>query len=238
MGTKQYERIFQILGAVLLAAVVVGVIAVCFGNGARSGVKREIGASDYYSQEEISAAMDTAQEYFDDHFPGCVMTSFRYDEESVREAESEYADEIRQLADSSRETANNIQTINEQVIEAVQGLVVSSEKIVGYINENILPDYRAFVQGGQQYNDDATHIDNTMAEYAGEAQDILATMMEMTEAIEGISRAVEESANGVTDAATNIDSLVQSMSTVNGQMEENSTVAKNLKEESAAFACV
>lgn len=148
------------------------------------------------------------------------------------------ADEIRQLADSSRETANNIQTINEQVIEAVQGLVVSSEKIVGYINENILPDYRAFVQGGQQYNDDATHIGNTMAEYAGEAQDILATMMEMTEAIEGISRAVEESANGVTDAATNIDSLVQSMSTVNGQMEENSTVAKNLKEESAAFACV
>lgn len=148
------------------------------------------------------------------------------------------ADEIRQLADSSRETANNIQTINEQVIEAVQGLVVSSEKIVGYINENILPDYRAFVQGGQQYNDDATHIDNTMAEYAGEAQDILATMMEMTEAIEGISRAVEEFANGVTDAATNIDSLVQSMSTVNGQMEENSTVAKNLKEESAAFACV
>ena len=146
------------------------------------------------------------------------------------------ADEIRQLADSSRETANNIQTINEQVIEAVQGLVVSSEKIVGYINENILPDYRAFVQGGQQYNDDATHIDNTMAEYASEAQDILATMMEMTEAIEGISRAVEESANGVTDAATNIDSLVQSMSTVNGQMEENSTVAKNLKEESAAFA--
>lgn len=148
------------------------------------------------------------------------------------------ADEIRQLADSSRETANNIQTINEQVIEAVQGLVVSSEKIVGYINENILPDYRAFVQGGQQYNDDATHIDNTMAEYAGEAQDILATMMEMTEAIEGISRAVEESANGVTDAATNIDSLVQSMSTVNGQMEENSTVAKNLKEESATFASV
>ena len=69
-------------------------------------------------------------------------------------------------------------------------------------------------------------------------RDILATMMEMTEAIEGISRAVEESANGVTDAATNIDFLVQSMSTVNGQMEENSTVAKNLKEESAAFACV
>lgn len=148
------------------------------------------------------------------------------------------ADEIRQLADSSRETANNIQTINEQVIQAVQGLVSSSEKIVGYINENILPDYQAFVQGGQQYNEDATHIDSKMAEYVAETQNILNTMTEMTEAIEGISKAVEESANGVTDAATNIDSLVQSMSTVNGQMEENSAVAKNLKEESAAFANV
>lgn len=40
------------------------------------------------------------------------------------------------------------------------------------------------------------------------------------------------------DAAVNVDSLVQSMSTVNGQMEENSTAARNLKEESAAFANV
>ena len=148
------------------------------------------------------------------------------------------ADEIRQLADSSRETANNIQSINEQVIEAVHGLVASSEKIIQYINQNILPDYEAFVQGGKQYSDDANHIDVTMAEYSKEAQEILATMTEITDAIEGINHAVEESANGVTDAATNVDSLVQSISTVNNQMEENSEVAKNLKEESAAFVNV
>lgn len=145
------------------------------------------------------------------------------------------ADEIRQLADSSRETANNIQTINEQVIQAVRGLVNASERIIAYINENILPDYQAFVEGGQQYNSDATHIDDTMAEYMQEAQNILETMTEIAEAIEGINHAVEESATGVTDAATNIDSLVQSMAVVNDQMKENSTVAKNLKKESEAF---
>lgn len=145
------------------------------------------------------------------------------------------ADEIRQLADSSRQTANNIQTINEQVIEAVQGLVKSSEKIITYVNENILPDYQSFVEGGQQYNQDATHIDQSMTEYSREAQEILANMKEMTESIDGINRAVEESANGVTDAAVNIDSLVQSIATVTDQMEENSTVAKTLKAESENF---
>ena len=148
------------------------------------------------------------------------------------------ADEIRQLADSSRETANNIQTINEQVIEAVNGLVKASERIISYINENILPDYEAFVQGGRHYSEDAVHIDDSMAEYEKSAEEILSTMIEITDAIEGINKAVEESANGVTDAAVNVDSLVQSMSEVHGKMEENSSVAKNLKDESANFVNV
>lgn len=148
------------------------------------------------------------------------------------------ADEIRQLADSSRETANNIQSINEMVIEAVKGLVGSSEKIIGYINETVLPDYDSFVTGGRQYNQDATHIDENMAQYADEVHAIMGSVTEMTEAISGINSAVEESAKGVTDAAINIDSLVQSISEVNNQMEENSTVAKNLKEESENFVNV
>ena len=148
------------------------------------------------------------------------------------------ADEIRQLADSSRETANNIQTINEQVIDAVQGLVKSSEKIITYINESVLPDYQSFVEGGQQYSTDANHIDTTMDECSNMAGEIQATMAKITDAIEGINRAVEESANGVTDAAVSIDSLVQSISTVSGQMEENSAVAKNPKEASSSFVTV
>lgn len=145
------------------------------------------------------------------------------------------ADQIRQLADSSRDTANNIQTINEEVIEAVHGRVQSSEKIVTYINESILADYKSFVASGQQYSEDATHIDHTMADYAMMAQDILANMTQMKEAIDGISRAIEESANGVSDSAVNVDSLVQAMSTVTEQMNENSRVAKALKAESESF---
>ena len=145
------------------------------------------------------------------------------------------ADEISQLAASSRQAANNIQGINEQVIDAVHELMESSKKIITYINETIISDYQAFARGGQQYNDDAVHIDMTMDEYARESQEIFCTMKEIAEAVENISKAVEESANGVTNAAANVDSLVQSIAIVRGQMEENSVVAGNLKEEAAAF---
>lgn len=148
------------------------------------------------------------------------------------------ADEIRQLADSSRETANNIQSINEMVIQAVKGLVGSSEKIITYINETVLPDYESFVQGGQLYNEDATKIDEDMKAYAHEVRQIKKRMIEVAEAIEGINNAVEESSRGVTDAAISVDSLVTAITQVNGQMAENSEVAKNLKEESSNFVNV
>lgn len=148
------------------------------------------------------------------------------------------ADEIRQLADSSRETANNIQTINAQVIDAVNELVNSSRKIVDYINESVLPDYQSFVEGGQQYSQDATHVDESMEECAGEVRAIMSNMVNVAEAVDGINQAVEESAKGVTDAAVSIDSLVQSIAEVRSQMEENSRVAKTLKEESENFVNV
>ena len=76
------------------------------------------------------------------------------------------ADEIRQLADSSRDTANNIQAINEHVTSAVYQLIDNSNKIIKYIEETILADYDSFVQAGAQYNEDACYISETMQEFA------------------------------------------------------------------------
>ena len=74
-----------------------------------------------------------------------------------------------------------------------------------------------------------------MAKYAHEVRQIKKRMIEVTESIEGINNAIEDSSKGVTDAAISVDSLVQSISQVHGQMEENSAVAKNLKDESENF---
>lgn len=145
------------------------------------------------------------------------------------------AEQIRRLADTSEQTANRIQDINVLVVEAVDGLVQSSNKIIDYINENVLPDYQSFVVGGRQYSEDATHIDQTMNVCANNAKETLTSIAEMADAIQGINAAMEESAKGVTNAASNVDSLVVNMSTVNEKMEENSAVGKALKDEVANF---
>lgn len=148
------------------------------------------------------------------------------------------ADEIRQLADSSRETANNIQTINSTVIASVKELAEASQNIVNYINETILPDYGTFVDMGQQYSDDATHIDEDMASCESGITAIKNDVADMNDSINGINQAVEESAKGVVSAAENIDSLVQAIGLVKSEMGENEQVSKDLKEQADGFARV
>ena len=145
------------------------------------------------------------------------------------------ADEIRELAESSRNTANNIQEINEMVISAVEGLISSSNKIVDYVDETILPDYDDFVSSGKQYNDDSTHIKNIMDEFTGLSNDMQKTIKSMVDDINGITKAVEESADGVTSAAMSVDSLVADMNDVNKEMDTNQNVSDKLRKETECF---
>ena len=145
------------------------------------------------------------------------------------------ADEIRQLADSSRDTANNIQAINARVIDSVQKLSSSSEQMIKYVNETVLSDYNAFVDMGNQYSEDASHIDVNMKEYASDISEIEEEIKQMTDSVQGISDAVDESAKGVTQAAESIESLVQSISQVESEMEHNKAIAEKLKSEADNF---
>lgn len=145
------------------------------------------------------------------------------------------ADEIRQLADSSRETASNIQNINNMVTAAVHELVRNSDDIVNYINETILPDYDGFVQSGRQYREDAVHVNKIVTRFNDMSGSLRTIVTEITESIRGISLAIDESANAVTMAAMNTNDLVEEISQISKQMEENSTISIQLKQESERF---
>ncbi len=145
------------------------------------------------------------------------------------------ADEIRQLADSSRTTANNIQEINTTVLALVQDLIDNSKEITGYLEGTVLNDYNNFVASGKQYRDDAEHVDEEMTRYAAHSAEITSTVGRIVESINGITRAVDESANGVTNVAESIQTLVGEINVVNSEMVQNGEIASSLREEVQRF---
>lgn len=145
------------------------------------------------------------------------------------------ADEIRTLADSTRQTAGNIQEINLLVVRAVDALVENSNAIVNYVNETILPDYEKFVETGKQYRNDASHINHTMNIFQDRTNHLMQIMQEISEAVSGITTAIEESALGVTNATENTSTLVSNIEIVNQEMNTNQKISLQLKQEADRF---
>lgn len=145
------------------------------------------------------------------------------------------ADEISQLANSSKDTANSIQTINQMVIEAVKDLIESADSIVKFINENILPDYEGFVSAGRQYNEDAVHVNEIVTRFNNMSIDLKQSMGSILDSINEINTAVNESADGATNAASNTSDLVRDIGEIADAMDTNKQVAGNLTEEADRF---
>lgn len=145
------------------------------------------------------------------------------------------ADEIRVLADSSRETAGNIQQINAKVVAAVGDLAKNSENIVTYINENILKDYDGFVESGHKYRADADYINEVMTSFTESVDHLRQTMDEVVENVNDVSTAVEQGAEGVTNAAENTSQLVGEMDTIMKEIDESNNIISELSTQTNRF---
>ena len=145
------------------------------------------------------------------------------------------AQEIGQLADVTKESANNIRQINTVVIGAVHNLAEQAGSLVGYMKETILPEFESFVGVGEEYKQNASYVEEVMQEIAGKTDTLRETVAEIAGSIHTISQAIHEGVDGVTGTAENMQVLVTDMSNINMQMDENKGIATKLKHETEIF---
>lgn len=145
------------------------------------------------------------------------------------------ADEIRQLADSSRDTASRIQTINAIVTDAVYNLADNANNVVEYLNTSILPEFENFVESGVEYKEKATYIEETMNDFTEKTDALKQEMNEIADSIRTITNAIEEGANGVNGAAESTQMLVEDINKISIRMDENEEIARALQQGTAIF---
>jgi len=145
------------------------------------------------------------------------------------------AEEIRVLADNSRTTANNIQGISAIVTDAVHRLAGSAEDMLKFVDEKVMSDYDGFVDVVEHYENDAETVNDIISEVSGKAGAISETMSVMTEGMNSISIAVDESANGISVVAENAVEVVSAMSRIDVESQNTQEVSEKLAEEVGKF---
>ncbi len=146
------------------------------------------------------------------------------------------AGEIRRLADSCAKTATRIQEVNEVVTDAVYNLSQNAQELVNYINDTILTQFQLFVCAGQQYKDDAVHIEQVMAQFNDQTQHLKHAMTDISASIKSITNAIDEGAGGIHGAAGSTRSLADNMADIMSRMDVNKEIVEELKEQTEVFA--
>lgn len=148
------------------------------------------------------------------------------------------ADEIRQLAESSRESADNIQQINGLVKTAVKNLSGHATELLDYMQHQILPEFENLVQSGVQYREHADHIENTMEDFAAKTDELRRNMTNIAQSIDSISTAIKEGVTGVSGTAESTQVLVADMNRISSRMDDNKNIADQLSKEAEIFTRV
>ncbi len=145
------------------------------------------------------------------------------------------AEEIRQLADSCRETASHIQQINNVVIQSVHNLSDSATDMIGYVNGAVLTEFGKFVDRSKHYEEAASYIEGTMDEFSEKTDRLRNEMDQIADSIRRISLAIDGGVKGVSGAADSTQNLVADVGRINLRMEENQAIVEDLKKETEIF---
>lgn len=145
------------------------------------------------------------------------------------------AEQIRVLAEESKNTANNIQEISQMVIGAVDQLTENANQMLDFTNETVLNDYAVFLTTTEQYQADAIEMEKEMDYFRTQAGGLKDTLTEMTEGINGISTSMSESSNGITETTYAITEVDNNMNDIKQESTKNDAISRRLADAVGRF---
>lgn len=145
------------------------------------------------------------------------------------------ADEIRKLAEASQESTENIKKVTEQVNESVKSLAKDSESLLSFIDDQVMDSIYLFDSISNDYNEDAREIDLLVADFSAISEELLASISNITESIDGISQAASESAIGTANIADRINNIVNTSDSVNTSLHDSNGIVDKLNDATNKF---
>ena len=145
------------------------------------------------------------------------------------------ADEIRKLAEASQESTENIKKVTEQVSESVKSLARDSEALLSFIDEQVMDSIQLIESISNDYNEDAKETDLLVADFSAISEELLASISNITDSIEGISQAASESAVGTANIADRITTIVGTSDSVNTSLQDSNQIVDKLNEATNKF---
>ena len=145
------------------------------------------------------------------------------------------ADEIRNLAEQSQDAVANIQSVTDSVSKAMNNLSVDANKLLTFVDTEVVESFDMFEQMADAYSDDAANVNDLVADFSATSEELLASIDGVLEAIKGISAAANDGAQGTTNIAEKTVNIVHGSSEVLEKAKVAGDSAEGMQKNVARF---
>lgn len=145
------------------------------------------------------------------------------------------ADEIRKLAEQSQQSTENIQKVTVQVNESVRSLAEDARQLLLFIDNQVMDSIGVFETIANDYNEDAGEIDSLVTDFSAISEELLASINNITDTLDGISLAAREGANGTANIAEHMRNVVKTSDSVNTSLQEANGIVGRLGDAASKF---
>lgn len=145
------------------------------------------------------------------------------------------ADEIRKLAEQSKDTVLKIQAVTTNVISSVNNLSTNSNNLLTFVSTDVANDYQVLLDVSEKYNEDAKFIDELVTEFSATSEELFSSVQEVLGAINNVAMAANDGACGTTTIADRVSKATDKSIDVMEEVLKSKESTDKLEEEVNRF---
>ncbi len=145
------------------------------------------------------------------------------------------ADEIRKLAEDSKNTVSEIQTVTRIVTSSVENLAENSNELLTFVSNDVNADYETMLSATVQYNKDADRINELVTDLSSTSEELMASIQNMLKAINEVTQAANEGASGTSNIAERTSAIIHDSGDVAMSLKKTKETVSTLLQRVSKF---
>lgn len=145
------------------------------------------------------------------------------------------AEEIRVLADNTKDAVDKIQSVTKTIVESVNNLAGNSKTLLDFMNDKVVADYENMIKIAKLYEEDSIFYNEISSDLGASSEEMSANMVTIINNLSQIDEMVATITSRMTDIESATTSSGTNSDTVLGQIKELTQMSEQLKETVASF---
>ncbi len=125
--------------------------------------------------------------------------------------------------------------MTEQVNNSVGTLAADAEQLLTFIDTQVMDSIGMFETIANDYNEDAGEIDSLVTDFSAISEELLASINNITDSLNGIAQAAQESAQGTANIADRVMEVVQISDSVSTSLQGANGIVGRLNDATGKF---